>query len=255
MNLEMWQVIVLSVYSGISMLDALSFNIGLNGIIQSGIFTGLVCGNVEAGLFIGGTLQSFALGIGTYGGASIPNYSLAAIIVTAIGGGNISEIEPLITLIGIPVATIAVQFDILGRFTNTVFQQRADRYVETGDMKKIELMNWLGCLPWSLSRFIPTFLALSIPADQIVGLTKLIPAEVVNGFAVAGRMLPAVGFTILLKYLPTQRNLSYLILGFVLAAYLGLNALGVSLIGVAIAMVIFKNKTEVATAGGDDYDE
>lgn len=253
MDLQIWQIVILSVYSGLSMLDGLSFGFGTNGIIQSGIFTGLICGNVEVGLVVGGTLQSYALGIGTYGGASIPNYAVAAILVTALAG-SMDKADTYITMIGVPIAALTVQFDILGRFTNTVFQHAADRYVEKGDMKKIELMNWLGCFPWALSRTVPVFLALALGGDAVTAITKAIPPQLTAGFTIAGKLLPAVGFTILLKYLPTTRNIAYLIVGFVLAAYLGLGALPVALIGLAAAILVFKKRTE-AVAGGNDYDE
>ncbi|MGL4383656.1 MAG: PTS mannose/fructose/sorbose/N-acetylgalactosamine transporter subunit IIC [Bacilli bacterium] len=261
MQLEMWQIIVLSVYSGISMIDALSFGLGFNGIIQSGIVAGLVVGDVETGLKVGGVLQSYALGIGTYGGSSIPNYSVAAILVTALAGG-MEKAEYYITLIGIPIASLTLQFDILGRFTNTIFQHMADKYIETANFKKIELMNLLGCIPWSLSRAVPVFFALALGGEFVDNFTSSIPAWLTTGFIIAGKLLPAVGFTILLKYLPTRKNLPFLIIGFVLAAYLAMDTLSIALIGLAAALIVFKQRTQMmaitSMSGGiddDEYDE
>lgn len=249
MQLELWQVVVLTVWSGLAMLDALSFNVGMNGIIQTGIFTGLIVGNPELGLVVGGTLQSYALGIGTYGGASIPNYTTAAMFVTAIAGG-LDNVGTFITLYGIPIATLTIMFDVAARFANTGFQHAADRFVVTGDVKKIELMNWLGTIPWSLSRALPVFFALAFGPSMVEQINKAIPAELIAGFRVAGKILPAVGFTILLRYLPTVKNVAYLILGFVLVSYLSVPVLGVALIGTAAAILIFKKLTE-STQGGD----
>ena len=122
MELQFWQVLLLTVWSGVAMLDALSFNIGMNGIIQTGIFTGLVVGDVNLGLVVGGTLQSYALGIGTYGGASIPNWTTAAMLVTALAGG-MENADTYITLVGVPIAALTIQFDVMARFANTAFQQ------------------------------------------------------------------------------------------------------------------------------------
>jgi len=259
MELNIFQILLLTVWSGVAMLDALSFGFGMNGIIQTGIFTGIVVGDPILGLYVGGILQSYALGIGTYGGASIPNWTTAAMLVTALAGG-FDNADYYITLIGIPIATLTIQFDILARFTNTFFQHKADAYVEKGDMKKIELMNVLGTLPWALSRALPVFFALLLGASGVADLASFIDKNVpwlITGFTIAGKMLPAVGFTILLRYLPTTRNIQYLILGFVLAAYLNMSVLGISLLGLAVAIVVFKSRTENATAntGGDEYDE
>lgn len=252
MQLELWQVLVLTVWAGLAMLDALSFNIGMNGIIQTGIFTGIIVGDPGLGLVVGGTLQSFALGIGTYGGASIPNYTTAAMFVTAVAGG-LDNVESFITLYGLPIATLTIVFDVAARFANTAFQHAADRYVVTGDVKKIELMNWLGTIPWSLSRALPVFFALAFGPDLVDAINAAIPTQLVAGFRVAGKILPAVGFTILLRYLPTMKNIPYLLLGFVLVSYLNVPVLGVALIGLAAAILIFKNRTEVVDGG--DYDE
>jgi PTS system mannose-specific IIC component len=254
-NLQIWQVLLLTIWSGVAMLDALSFNVGMNGIIQTGIFTGIVVGDVQLGLVVGGTLQSFALGIGTYGGASIPNWTTAAMLVTALAGG-MENADTYITLVGVPIAALTIQFDILARFSNTAFQHRADTYVIKGDFKNIEFMNWLGTIPWSLSRALPVFFALLVGPELVQALAAAIPPRLIAGFTIAGRILPAVGFTILLRYLPTTRNMQYLLVGFVLAAYLTMPILGISLVGVAAAILVFKKRTElVPTIGGDDYDD
>ncbi len=268
-KLGILQILILTIYSGVAMVDGLSFNVGLNGIIQTGVVTGLVVGRPELGLIVGGTLQSYALGIGTYGGASIPNWTSAAMLVTALGSG-VEEAETLITLVGVPLAALGVQFDILGRMSNTFFQRRADGYVETGDLAGIERMNLLGTLPWGLSRAIPMFVALSYGGDAVQIVTEFIAKYVpwlTGGFAIAGRLLPGIGFTILLRYLPIKRHFSWLIVGFVLAAYLNMSVLGISLIGLAGALVAYRNNLEAQTVtvgatmgqadmGGDDeYDE
>lgn len=47
-----------------------------------------------------------------------------------------------------------------------------------------------------------------------------LPMWLMNGLKTAGGILPSLGIAILLRYLPVSRNISYLIVGFVLAAYL-----------------------------------
>ena len=267
MELNILQVLILTVYSGVGIVDSLSFNVGLSGIIQTGVVTGLVVGRPELGLIVGGTLQSYALGIGTYGGASIPNWTSAAMLVTALGSG-VEEAETLITLVGVPLAALGVQFDILGRMGNTFVQRRADAYVEVGDLAGIAKMNLLGTVSWSLSRAIPMFVALYFGGAAVTTVTEFIAQYVpwlTGGFAIAGRLLPGIGFTILLKYLPVKRHFSWLLIGFVLAACLKVSVLGVALVGLAAALVVYRSNIDagavVATGGdanmggGDEYDE
>lgn len=262
MQVQVWQIIVLTLWIGIGQLDALSFAVGMNGIIQTGIFTGIIIGQPATGLFVGGSLQLMSLGIGTYGGASVPNYTTAAMLATVFVSPTL-DAPTAIAMYGVPIAALTIQFDVLGRMANTFFQQKADKYVLKADFEKITLMNTLGCIPWFLSRAIPVFIALAIGPTLVTFISDVVPSFITSGFTIAGKMLPAVGFTILLRYLPAEKNIQYVILGFVLSAYLKLDILGVALIGAVIALTIFQNKTSgpaLATGssdmGGDDgYDE
>ena len=65
----------------------------------------------------------------------------------------------------------------------------------------------------------------------------------------------------LLQYLPTRDYFSYIIIGFVLAIYLKMPIIGISLIGFAIALLLYKNQTkgsesgQAAVEGSADEDE
>ena len=61
-------------------------------------------------------------------------------------------------------------------------------------------------------------------------------------------MLPAVGFAILLRYLPVKKHVAYLILGFVIAALLGTAFSSIQTIGGDVATVA--GATETAINGG-----
>lgn len=77
-------------------------------------------------------------------------------------------------------------------------------------------------------------------------------------------MLPVLGVGLLLHYMPVKKYLSFLLIGFVLSAYLKLPILGVALLGAAFAYIIFQNETKksenvsygsVDSIEGDDFDE
>ena len=59
----------------------------------------------------------------------------------------------------------------------------------------------------------------------------------------------------LLKYLPVKDFFAYLIVGFVLFSYLNVEMLGVSLIGLALALIEYRRKSAagmaVQTAGAE----
>ena len=71
---------------------------------------------------------------------------------------------------------------------------------------------------------IPVFLALAFGQPLVEAITNALNGDLAwlgTGLTVAGGMLPAVGFAILLRYLPVKKHIAYLILGFVIAALLG----------------------------------
>ena len=258
-ELSIFQILILTIYAGCSMVEGLSFNIGLNNAMIASVFTGLVVGNVEYGLIVGGTLQLTQLGVGTYGGATVLDIKSAGMITTALGAS--SGMEPVVfaSSLGIGIASLLTLLDILGRTSNTIFQHAADGRVAKGDTKGIKLMNTLGTIPWALSRALPVGLFLLLGGGIADSIMASVPAQVISGFRLAGGVLPAVGFAILMRYLPVKQKPQYFLLGFVLAAYLAVPTLGVSLIGLAAAIMVYqsalaKNNGASAT-GGADYDE
>ncbi len=261
MSLSFFQILIISLWAFWGIIDGLSWNIGMNSCILATLFTGIVVGNAEYGLIVGGTLQMTQLGVGTYGGASVLNITSSGMIATALGASTGADPIAFASSIGIALAALFVQLDILARFSNTAFQHIADKYVESGNTKGINLMNHLGIIPWGLSRGLPVFFFLLAGQELIDTLMGFFPQWLMDGFKLAGGMLPMVGFAILLRYLPVTKKPQYVILGFVLAAYLGVPTLGVALIGLVAALLVFQNAiaghpaAAAATSGGDDYED
>ena len=52
--------------------------------------------------------------------------------------------------------------------------------------------------------------------------------------------LPVVGVAILLRYLPTKQYIPYLMVGFFLAAYLQVPMMGIAIVGIVAALLVFK---------------
>ena len=111
--------------------------------------------------------------------------------------------EQAIAAIAVPVASLMIQLDILARFANTYFAHRIDKMVEDMNYKGIERNFLMGALPWSLSRMIPVFLALAFGGGLVQKVVSVLNGDLKwlgDGLSVAGAVLPAVGFAILLRY-------------------------------------------------------
>lgn len=240
MTIQWWQILLLTVYAGLAFFDGNNTTFGMVKPTMAGFFAGLVLGDIQTGLVVGGTLNLLVLGIGNFGGASIPDYMTGALLGTAFAIQSGQGAEFGVTL-AIPIGLLMIQLDILARFSNTFFQHRAERKVEAGNLDGAAVMNLLGLIPQSLSRMLPVFLALVFGSEFVNLVVNNLPMWLMNGLKTAGGILPSLGIAILLRYLPVSKNLSYLIAGFVMAAYLNVPVLGAALVGLAFAIYSFQN--------------
>ena len=255
MELRVIQIILLSLYAFVAINDQIHSDFGLNRPLLAGCFAGIVMGDLAFGLTVGATLQLMVLGVSNFGGSSIPDFMSAALIGTALGVISGQGEEFGIGLV-VPAGMLLVQIDVLARFANTFFQHQADKYAEEVNLKKIEMMNILGVLMWGLSRAVPVFICLILGSKVVTSFVSYFPVWLSSGLKVAGGLLPAVGIAILLRYLPTKKYIPYLLMGFVLAAYLGVPMLGVAICGLALALLFYRqggfNEAKAETGGMDD---
>ncbi|RSI12051.1 PTS mannose/fructose/sorbose/N-acetylgalactosamine transporter subunit IIC [Streptococcus sanguinis] len=238
--IQWWQILLLTLYSAYQICDELTIVSSAGSPVFAGFITGLIMGKPVTGLFIGGSLQLFVLGVGTFGGASRIDATSGAVLATAFSVAQGIKPELAIATIAVPVATLLTYFDILGRMTTTYFAHRVDAAVERFDYKGIERNYLLGALPWALSRALPVFLALAYGGTFVQAIVDGVAGVkwLAAGLTLAGRMLPGLGFAILLRYLPVKRNLHYLALGFGLTAMLTVLYSNIQTLGGAVSSIV-----------------
>jgi len=224
--------LLLGLWNGIGIIIGLS-GISITTPLTTGVITGMLIGNTAMGFQIGATCLLFDIGFFTYGGATTPNFTVGAVFGVIIGQTSGYEA-------GIAMATLLSllmsQMDILGRATTTVFQHAADKALANNSIAKFEMWTLLGTLPWFLSRFIPVFVgvlmkdnlqALSDFANQFVWIS--------NGLKIVGKALPAVGFALLLSYMDLKKYWPFMIIGYVMYAYMSVGTIGLAIAGCAAA--------------------
>ena len=246
--IQWWQILLLTLYSAYQICDELTIVSSAGSPVFAGFITGLIMGDLTTGLFIGGSLQLFVLGVGTFGGASRIDATSGAVLATAFSVAQGIKPELAITTIAVPVAALLTYFDILGRMTTTFFAHRIDAAIERFDYKGIERNYLLGAIPWALSRALPVSFALAFGGEFVEAVVNVVKEYqwIADGLTLAGRMLPGLGFAILLRYLPVRRNLHYLAMGFGLTAMLTVLYANVSSLGGAVSGIIATLPKEVA---------
>lgn len=259
MNIAIWQILLLTVFAALVSYDYMNSQMVViyGGVVFVGFVTGLIMGDVKTGLIIGGTMQLMTLGVGGFGGSSVPDYNTGTIIGTAFAIGSGTGLEAALA-IGIPVATLAVQLDVLAKMGGSFFLHKAMKAIENYDNKKA--YRWiLSGISARLAAFaLPVFIALTFGQGVVNVFIKWMPYWLTSGFTVAGGLLPIVGISILLRYMPFKSYWFYTLAGFFLAAYLKVPILGIALVGIVLAAMNYKQSegnVKIATEGANNDDE
>jgi mannose/fructose/N-acetylgalactosamine-specific phosphotransferase system component IID len=199
--------------------------------------TGLIMGDFHTGLIVGGTLELVFMGASDIGGSVPPNYNIGSILGTAFGIAAHQGIGAAI-LIAIPAALLGSFFELLAKTVSVFAVNIAERYADRGQDGGIALMVHLGNAVHFLADALPTFVALAVGVEAVRAVAAGIPQWLSAGINLAGNMLPALGFALLLNSLVTPALFPFFFLGFLFVAYTSFNVLGVALLAVMTAVIL-----------------
>lgn len=232
-----------------------------------GMLVGLIMGNINVGLVIGGTLQLMSLGVAAIGGSSIPEYGVATIVGVFIAIRTGASTGTAIA-VGLPVGMLTLELDVIIKIINNAFAHWSQRLLHEKKFEQMDGVFYLTIFVWMLKYVIPISLVVMFGTPVVKLILNVIPKWFTDGLTIAGGMLPVVGIGMLLRYMPVKKYLAFLLAGFVLAGYLKLPILGIAILGLAAAYEIYRINSEKADAQaqgansgdtaddeGDDFDE
>lgn len=247
MDISVIQIILITLLAAMKAYDYHCTQVFIFNSVFWGAMAGLIMQDVTTGLYIGGTLQLMSLGVVGIGGASAPDYPLATIIATAIVVSTGQSVEIGLTA-GIAVGMLFVQLDIVAKLINGFIGRRAQQLCNEGKFDKMNKTILLSNILMMLTSAIPTFIAVTLGSAMVTFIVESLPVWFTTGLSIAGGLLPAVGLSMLMTYMPTAKYISYLLIGFVLNAYLQVPVLGVALVGIACAILFYQQRVkEIST--------
>lgn len=214
------QIILITLVAYLKMTDFVTFQFFAFNTIVCGWLVGLIMGDAATGLYVGATLQLMSMGVVAVGGSSMPDYPIAAIVATAIACSTGRGMEAGLA-IGLPVAMLGVNFDVIYKIFNGFLMHKEMSLIEEGKFQSFLNVVKISPLFYGLCSALPVFLCVA------VGPT------VVNA---------------VLDFMPFSKYWSFLIIGFVLMAYLNVPVLGVGAVGLAAAYEVYKKEMRAATA-------
>ncbi len=211
--------------------------------VVTGACVGLIMGDLKQGLIIGAQLELIWMGtssIGPVAGLAIgPGGTIGTAIALSTGTG----VEAAM-MFGVPVSVL-LQF--MQSLIDTAYSgpmHTVDNLIDQGGQeKKIIMIHWLCGIITFFIYFILTFVALYFGNNAINAIVSNLPAWVSSGLGAVAKVLPALGFALLLNLLLEKNLIPYLIIGFCLSAYLGLSMVGVAAVSIALAWIIYLERS------------
>ena len=240
-----------------------AFLAGMEGILDEFQFhqplvactlIGLVTGNLEVGIILGGSLQMIALGWANIGAAVAPDAALASVaaaIILVLGGQGKAGIPSAIA-IAIPLAVAGLFLTMLVRTLAVPIVHMMDKAASEGNFRKIEVLQVAAIAMQGVRIAIPAAALLFIPAETVKNTLEMMPAWLTDGMAIGGGMVVAVGYALVINMMATKEVWPFFVLGFVIAAISEITLIGIGAIGVALAL-IYLNLSKMggtSTGGG-----
>lgn len=216
MDYSILQVLLVFIVTFIVAIDQFSFLESLYQPIVTGMVIGLILGDVQTGLIVGGTYQLMTIGNMPVGGAQPPN--------TVIGGIMAAVLAISLNLEPTAAVATAIPFSLLGQYGVTFLfslmspmMTVADGYAEEADTKGIERINYLAMaiLGTTFGVIVTLFFIGGATFGQQV--VDVIPQWLMGGLGAAGGMMRYVGFAILMKVMLSKDLWGFLFAGFGLA--------------------------------------
>lgn len=243
MEIHLWQCVLVGLWTAFCITGMLTGTY-LTRCLVMAAGVGVILGDVQTGLAMGAVGELAFLGFGVSSGGSVPPNPVGpgivgtVLAITMKGQGIDTEAALAYSF---PFA-ILVQFLITGIYTiSTGFPEKAKRAVDAGRYGRYCLLANGTILMFAGAGFVIGF-ASAFHAQGLGNLIAAIPEWLTGGLGTAGKMLPAVGFAVILSVMCGWDTGPFVILGYGAAAYLNVPVIGIALFSAAFAWILYERK-------------
>ncbi|MDV5168149.1 PTS N-acetylgalactosamine transporter subunit IIC [Photobacterium rosenbergii] len=219
-------------------IDKYDVALNIHRPLITGPVVGLIMGDMQIGLIAGATLELAWLGLVPNAGAQPPDVTLGTIaaVAFAVMTGQSAEVA---MGVGMPIAVL-MQMLVIGFFAVTSFTMgKADRYAERGDSGGIDrlLLSTIGlrALLYSIVAFVTVYFG----EHAATWIDENAPTVLLEGLGIGARMVPAIGFAMLLKIMWSKEVAGVFFIGFVMTTYLHLPVMAVAVLGASAAALYY----------------
>lgn len=251
------EALMIATLAGVAGIDLYNGLTHIHRPIVTGPIVGLILGDVPLGLATGASLELIWMGMAPLAGAQPPNVVIGGIVGVAFA--ILTHASPAAAIgIAVPFAVVVQGLITLLFTAMSPMMHRCDQFAAKANWKGINKVNYIGLSILFVFNFILAFLPIYFGASQAQALVEIAPKWLMHGLGVAGGVMPAIGFAMLMKIMFKKNYIPFFIIGFLAVAYLKLPIIAVALIAIAIAMAdYFKSQqmaAQIPAQNGDQND-
>ncbi len=211
-----------------------------------GVVAGAIFGDVTQGLIIGGGIAAVFAGIIAPGGNLPTDSAMAATTVIPIALATGLTTEQAIAF-AVPMGLVGSLLTNLRKLVNIPWAHRADKAAEECNTAELTRCAWLYPMIIELPiLFLPVFIAVYFGQDVMMAFMNAMPDWVSNGLSVAGGVMPAIGFALIMNMIGKPQMIPYTIIGFILVECLALNNITAGLVAGCVAVLVVMAKREAS---------
>ncbi|MGT2933089.1 PTS mannose/fructose/sorbose/N-acetylgalactosamine transporter subunit IIC [Streptococcus catagoni] len=286
MTISLIQAILIGLWTAFC-FSGMLLGLYTNRCIVLSLGVGVILGDISTALAVGAISELAYMGFGVGAGGTVPPNPIGpGIFGTLMAITTVAAKDKITPEAALALSTpIAVGIQFLQTATYTAFAgapETAKKALKNGDIRKFKMAANGTIWAFALVGFLLGLVG-ALSMETLTNLFAMIPPVLLNGLTLAGKMLPAIGFAMILSVMAKKELIPYIILGYVLAVYFGLPVLtptangdglltavssssvaGIPTIGVALIATIFalidmfrkpaKVEAETKTEG-DDRDD
>lgn len=210
---------------------------------------GVILGDIPTALQCGAIAELAFMGFGVGAGGTVPPNPIGPGIIGTLMAITMPDVTPESALsLSIPFA-VAIQFLQTAIYTfRAGAPESAAKSLKKYNFAKFRLDSNMTVLLFVFVGFCLGFLG-AFSMDTLKQLVAIVPAWLLKGLTVAGGMLPAIGFAMIMSVMLKKEFVPFALLGYILAAFLGMPVIGIALVGTVFALKHY-NETKAGAAAG-----
>lgn len=206
--------------------------------IVAGLLVGIILGDPAQGALIGAAINLVYLGFISAGGAIPGDPALAGYVGTTIAIAGGLDYGAALAL-AVPIGLLGTVIWNARMTVNAGFVHMADKAADEADIAGVIRASILWPQLWLfLITAVPVSIAVYLGTGFIADLINSFPVWVLNGLAIAGGVLPAIGIAMNMKFIFRGSAMPYFFIGYLAMVVLGSSMSIMLLAGVGLCAAI-----------------